>query len=235
MITSNQCWLKSVCTKANNPNISAPCLDTDIFCIKLFKLDYLYNLSLVSTKQREHTDLRLDTDGRDEAAFVELSSIQQHIEEFVSSGKNLYLHSLITGNGKTAWALRLLQSYFNAIWYKTPLQCRGLFVNVPRLLLAIKDSYNDYNEYATSVKGNVMQADLVVWDEVGVRELSPHDHEQLLNMINCRIDSGKANIYTSNLPPDQIRFLLGGRLYSRIINCSTQIKLLGKDKRGLLK
>lgn len=235
MITSEKCWLKSSCTKATKPNTTAPCLANDIFCIKLFKLDFLYNNALVSDKQREHVDLRLDLDGADKAAFTQLATIQQNVVSFVTSGKNLYLHSPITGNGKTAWALRLLQSYFNAIWYKTSLQCHGLFINVPRLLLAIKDSYSDPNEYAAAVKERVLEADLVIWDEVGVKELSPHDHEQLLNFINYRIDAGKANIYTSNLPPEQVRLLLGDRLYSRIINCSTQIKLCGKDKRGLLK
>lgn len=235
MLTSDSCWMKDTCTKASNKNFEAPCLSSNIFCIKLFKLNFLFNEALVSDTQRRHVSLRLDADLRDEQAFTQLLDLQSHIEDFVSHGKNLYLHSLITGNGKTAWALRLLQSYFNAIWFKTDLKCRGLFINVPRLLLAIKDNYSEYNEYAIAVRNNVLQADLVVWDEIAVRELSAHDHEQLLSMINGRIDAGKSNIYTSNLPPDAVKYMLGDRLYSRIVNCSTEIVLYGKDKRSLSK
>ena len=235
MILSNECWLKGQCPKALNPHINAPCLQEDIFCVKLFKLDYLYNAAKVSLKQREHINLRLDANRVDEVPFQHLAEIQNGIENFVESGKNLYLYSSTTGNGKTAWALRLLQSYFNKIWFKTDLCCRGLFINTSRLLLAIKDSYSDFNDYASYIKENVTGADLVVWDEIGVRDLSVHDHEQLLNFINTRIDCGRSNIYTSNLLPTDLRERVGERLFSRIINYSDCVELRGCDKRSIFK
>ena len=235
MILPSDCWMKKTCARATNPNVEAPCNCGDTFCIKLFKLNYLFNEALISTKQREHVCMRLDEDMSDEQAFQELTKIQNNIKEFVSEGHNLYIYSNITGNGKTAWSLRLMQKYFETIWAETNLECKGLFVSVPKLLLSIKSSYSEENPYADHILKNILNADLVVWDEVGVKALSEHDHEQLLNLINSRIEQNKSNIYTSNLSPQDIREKIGDRLYSRIVNYSTTIQLRGADKRELFK
>ena len=44
---------------------------------------------------------------------------------------------------------------------------------------------------------------------------------------------GKSNIYTSNIPPDQLGNLLDIRLGSRIANASQCIQFKGGDKRSL--
>jgi len=233
MILSDSCWMKDRCVKAQNKNIEAPCLSSDVFCIKLFKLNNLFDLSGLSNKQRKHIGLQLDADMSDSDAFKRLSEIQSYIEKYVEDGNNLFIYSNHTGNGKTSWAIRLIQEYFASIWHKTDLKCRAMFVNVPRLLLSIKDSYGNKNDYFEWFRDNVYDADLVVWDEIGTRELSPHDHEQLLSFINARIDMGKSNIYTSNVIPSVLREVIGERLYSRVINFSECIRLNGADKRGI--
>ena len=43
MITSNDCWMKNECKKFNNLNKECLCRNSDIFCLKLFKLDTLYS------------------------------------------------------------------------------------------------------------------------------------------------------------------------------------------------
>lgn len=216
------CWLRNQCL--------GECKD---FCIKKFKLDYLYNQALFSSTQRNHIDLRLDDDGTDKEAFIQLKSIQDNIEDFISNGKNIFIHSLNCGNGKTSWALRLVQKYFYRIWHKSDLTCRALFINVPRFLLSLKENISHENEYIQHIRDNVLSADVIIWDEVGVKMLTPYEHEYLLNYINARIDSGKSNIYTSNLDPDELREKVGDRLYSRVVNNSINIELFGKDKRGL--
>lgn len=57
--------------------------------------------------------------------------------------------------------------------------------------------------------------------------------ENLFNFIDNRLNSGKANIYTSNLIGDHLKESVGDRLYSRIINSSEIIQFIGKDKRGI--
>ena len=186
----------------------------------------------MSTKQRKYTSLFTDADGTDREQFLLLKQIENNIEEFVKEGNNLYLHSATCGNGKTEWSLRLIQAYFNATWHKCDLSCKALFINVPRFLLALKDNISNKSDYIEHIKQHILDVDLVVWDELGIKEATQFEHEHLLNLINTRIDYNKSNIYTSNLNSEELRERLGDRLYSRIVNMSTDITLYGKDKRG---
>ena len=164
---------------------------------------------------------------------IYLFFIENDIIKFVEDGRNLYIHSSTCGNGKTAWSIRMLQSYINKIWYKSDLTCRVLFINVPRFILALKDSMNMSSDYIDHIKRHIFDADIVVFDEVGTKSLTTWEHEQILNLVNTRIDLNKTNIYTSNLTGMELREKVGDRLYSRIINLSTDVELFGKDKRGI--
>lgn len=230
MILSDKCWMKPTCKKYVSTDCM--CRNDTIFCIKEFKMDYLYTSSLLTLEQRNHMNLRLDNDGCDREAFNKLVNYQNNIEENILKGMNIYIYSTITGNGKTAWATRLMQCFFNSIWYKTDLRCRGLFINVPRYLIAIKDNISNNNEYAEHIKNNVYDADLVIWDDIGTKAATSFEHENLLSIIDTRILSGKANIFTSNISCEALKELVGDRLYSRIINTSDIIAFYGKDKRG---
>ena len=230
MILSNDCFLYDKCKKFNNKECN---LEDKIFCIKLFKLDYLYNESLLTDQQRRYIALRIDADGTDRDEFLRLKDIESNIENFIENGESLYIYSSNCGNGKTAWSIRLIQSYFNNIWYKCDLNCKALFINVPRFLLALKDSISNENPYVEHIRKNVLSADIVVWDEIGTKAVTQFEHEHLLSLINARIDSNKSQIFTSNLEPEELREAVGERLYSRVVNLSNIIQLKGSDKRGL--
>lgn len=228
---SDECYLQDQCWKYHNTD--AECKHSAIYCPRFFRINYLYDESLMSPKQRKYQSLRIDDDGTDREAFIQLKKIEENIEKFVEDGTNLYIHSSICGNGKTAWSLRLLQSYVGKIWHKSDLTCKVLFINVPRFILALKDSISTSSDYIDHIKKNIFTADLVVFDEVGTKSLTAWEHEQILNLINTRIDMNKSNIYTSNLTGNELREKVGDRLYSRIMNLSTNIELFGSDKRGL--
>lgn len=231
MQLSTSCYLEDTCWKFQNKDKT--CKDNDIFCPRLFRMNYLYDQSLLSLKQRRHKPLRLDVDGTDRNEFNKLKSIEDNIEKFVETGTNLYIHSPISGNGKTEWSLRLLQSYISKIWFKSDLRCRVLFINVPRYLISLKESITTPSEYVDHIKKNIFNADIVVFDEIGIKAATTFEFENLLNFINTRIDLGKSNIYTSNLTSAELHDRLGSRLYSRILNMSVDIELHGADKRGL--
>ncbi len=76
-------------------------IDCDTFCMKYFKINTLYDLSLIPLNKRTHVNLRIDDDGKDEEAFIKLKEIENNIVDFINSGKSLFLYSSITGNGKT--------------------------------------------------------------------------------------------------------------------------------------
>lgn len=230
---SNDCYLRDTCWKFNN-NPNAECKTANVYCPRFFRMNYLFDESLLSQKQRQYTPLRIDEDGTDLEAFNRLKIIEQNIEDFVSGGNNLYLHSTTCGNGKTAWSLRMLQAYIGKIWHKSDLKCKVLFINVPRYILALKDSISASNDYIDHVKRYIFDADLVVFDEIGTKSLTTWEHEQILNLVNTRVDMNKSNIYTSNLTGNELRDKVGDRLYSRIVHLSVDIELFGSDKRGVV-
>lgn len=225
MIENSQCWLRGRCKLSNS------CPE---FCVKLFKLEQLTEQALLTSAQRKYISLRLDADGTDRAEYQSLKEIEKDIVSFVQEGRNLYIHSRNTGNGKTAWTLRLLNGYLERIWPTSDLTCRGLFINVPRFLISLKDSISRESPYIDHIKENALTADLIVFDEIGVKALTTYEHEHLLSIVNARIDAGKSNIYTSNLSPEELHEVVGDRLYSRIVNYSLGIEFKGQDKRGLL-
>lgn len=203
------------------------------FCMRKYRLGYLYDNSLLTDKQRQFKSLRVDSDGTDFHEFQKLANLEKNMDKFVENGANLYLHSYNCGNGKTSWAIRLLTGYFNKIWYKSNFGCQGMFISVPRYLLALKENISGRNEYAEFVNKYVLDADLIVWDDIATKVGTEFELNHLLNMINTRMDAGKANIFTSNLGQKDLENSLGERLASRICNKSIDIELHGADKRYL--
>jgi DNA replication protein DnaC len=196
-------------------------------------MDSLYSAALMTDSQKKHITLRVDEDGTDLEQFKQLAAIEQDIVNFISSGKNLYLHSANCGNGKSSWSLRLAEAYFNKIWARTEVKCRVLFISVPRFLLALKDAISNKSTYVDYIKDNVLEADLVIWDDIAAKMGSEFELTHLLNIIDNRLALGKSNIYTSNLNRQQLYNALGERLTSRIANMSIDIELFGADKRVL--
>ena len=206
------------------------------FCLRKCKLNSLYNLAMISEKQRQHVNIGLNKDEaldvRDRDAFVKLGNLATNVIDFINEGQNLFLHSSISGNGKTSWALRFAENYLDRIWATSPLTCRVLFISVPRFLLQLKDNISNKSEYVSYIKENVAEADLVIWDDIAAKIGTEFEINHLLSLIDNRICLGKANIFTSNLNRDQMMESLGSRLTSRICNLGYDIELFGTDKRG---
>jgi DNA replication protein DnaC len=196
-------------------------------------MDSLYSAALMTDAQKQHITLKIDSDGTDLDQFKQLADIEQNIDNFIKEGKNLYLHSANCGNGKSSWSLRLAEAYFNKIWARSEVKCRVLFISVPRFLLALKDDIKVKNSYVDYIKENVLEADLVIWDDIAAKMGSEFELTHLLNIIDNRLALSKSNIYTTNLNRQQLYNALGERLTSRIANMSVDIELFGADKRFL--
>lgn len=225
MVGVAKCWMTERCKKY--PNCPEPCM-------KLFKMSALCDMALLTDQQRKYIPLRLDADGCDREAFERLKDIELNILDFVGSGSSLFLHSASVGCGKTSWLLRLLNSYLGKVWPSSGLSCRGLFISVPRFFISLKESLSKQSDYIDHIRSNILDADLVIFDEVGTKALTTFEMEQLLSIISARIDAGKSNMYSSNLSCQEMQEVLGDRLYSRVVNNSVDITLRGKDKRGLI-
>lgn len=227
---SNDCYLKSSCKKY----CSKLCGEQEEkYCPRISKVDYLFNEALLPINQRRRIPLRVDADGTDADVFTQLKAVENNIEKFIQTGSNLFIYSQVCGNGKTCWAIRLIQAHIENIWHKSDLRCRALFISVPRYLLAIKNNISNNDEYAQHIQKNILDADLVVFDDIATKGITQFESENLFSVIDTRINMGKSNIFTSNIIPAQLNELLGPRLTSRIINLSTVIQFRGQDKRGL--
>lgn len=219
-----KCWYKDICDHSRCGNT---------FCIRHYKMSTLISMACMEGKQRYPVKLVLDADKIDKEAFLALKDIQKNIYDFVSSGKNLFIYGENTGNGKTEWSKKLMFSWFDHIWATTDIECRGLFISLPKLLIAQKNNINHEDDYFQYINENVLKADLVIWDELNFKDLSDFEHNYIFNIIDQRISIGKSNIFTTNFPLDVTAKKLGSRLSSRILGTSIKIELKGKDKRGL--
>ena len=220
----SNCYLRAVC---NGKDCQSD------FCIRKYKMDSLYSAALMSESQKQHIVLRVDEDGTDLEQFKQLADIERNIVKFIQDGKNLYLHSSNAGNGKSSWSVRLIEAYFNKIWARTDGSCKALFISVPRFLLALKDNISNKSTYIEYIKENALEADLVIFDDIGAKIGSEFELTHLLSIIDNRISLGKSNVYTSNLNRQQLYTALGERLTSRVANMSIDIELFGSDKRNL--
>ena len=154
------------------------------------------------------------------------------MKSFVQNGENLYIFSKNFGNGKTTWSIKLMQKYFDDIWAGNGFTQRGLFIHTPSFLTKFKEIINKKDEDFEILKEQLLNVDLVIWDDIAAGKLTDYDHTNLLTYIDQRKLNGKANIYTGNLDENELTISVGNRLKSRIWNDSIRIELLSNDRRG---
>ena len=195
-------------------------------CIRYSEMKYLMDNSGIPKNRQIPKTLTADIDLE---PYSKLADIKADIVNFVKDGENLFICSKYTGNGKTSWALKLLLKYFDSIWAGNGFRVRGMFVNVPTLLLQLKNFSHPLSE---EYKHNLMEADLIVWDEIASTSISTYDYGNLLMFLDYRFSAGKSNIFTSNATTQEdIEKSVGAKLTSRIWNCSEVVEFRGKDRR----
>ena len=215
---NTECWYVDSCTD-----------DCDLCTIYTQLKWQMNNSGLPEAKQKPITLQITDNNSGDRPAFLRLADIRKNIVDFVSQGKNLYICSKYTGNGKTSWSIKLLHTYFHYTAQGNYENLKGMFVSVPKLLLQLKD-FN--NPLSAKYKQQLETVDLVVWDDVAVSGISQYDYTQLFTLIDSRMLAEKSNIFTSNIVNEQELWnVLGNRLTSRIFYSSEIIELKGKDMR----
>lgn len=213
------CWYKRICTEQCSEN-----------CIR-YKLMYsLFKQSQLPEALWQYKVL--ECKDKDYNSFKKLQAKSDDILNFIEAGNNLYIYSENCGNGKTTWAIRLMYAYFDKIWHKSCLDCKALFVSVPKFLYNCKRSISQDVKGFEELCNLISEVDLVIWDDIGEMKASDYEHQILFQYIDDRINSKKSNIYTSNKNKEQLEDVLGVRLASRIYNCSECIEFLEEDKRG---
>lgn len=213
---NSECWYVSSCKDDCNT------------CATFYQMNWqMQHSGLPKAKQKAIALYLLDD--VDEKAFNKLAEIRKGIVDFVEQGKNLYICSEYTGNGKTSWAIKMLHTYFHYTAVGNYENLKGMFVSTTNLLLQLKD-FN--NPLPKKYLDNLKTVDLVVWDDIALSNMSQYDYLQFYNIIDQRILAEKSNIFTTNCCSiDELAKLVGAKTASRIYYTSEIIELKGKDNR----
>ena len=214
------CWYAPICTMDCNHHL----------CIKYNEMSYMMETSnLPKSKQQV---IRLKVPNADRDAYNRLAEIKADIYDFVQEGRNLYIASEQSGNGKTSWAIKLMHKYFEEMWDGNGLRERALFIHVPTFIMKCKE-FKRYDADFERLKKLALTVDLVVWDDIASTEISPFDYAQLLVYIDNRLLSDLSNIYTGNFPDkEKLADRLGNKLASRVFSSNTEVIIFkGGDVR----
>ena len=213
---NTDCWYVSSCVE--------DCANCTLYPQMKWQFD---NSGLPKSK---YMPIRLSPQPTDRRAFERLADIREGIDEFVEQGQNLYICGRTPGNGKTSWAIKMLQTYFVFVSEGNLFTVKGMFVSVPELLLKMKDFNNPLsNEY----KENLKSCDLLILDDIAVTGISQYDYLQLFTLIDGRMLANKSIIFTSNVTSlKDLEKSIGERLASRIWGNSKVIEIKGGDMRG---
>ena len=218
MNKNSECWYKD------------SCVDDCDKCIVFFQMKWqMTHSGLPEAKQKPIALYLTDDNSGDENAFKQLASIRKNIVDFVQQGKNLYICSKWTGNGKTSWAIKMLHTYFHHTAVGNYENLKGMFVSTADLLLKLKDFNNPLPKL---YKDNLENVDLVIWDDIALTNMSQYDYTQFYSIIDKRILAEKSNIFTTNCTDvNKLAELVGAKVASRIYYTSEIVELKGKDMR----
>lgn len=173
-------------------------------------------------------------------------------DKFVlDKGMGLFLFSipnaenrLGTGTGKTTSAITILNEYL-IHRVQSFIKNDFDFKDNPVMFLKLSELQNTYNsqfrggfkiqeeasiKYYTLLK-RMKTVELLVLDDIGIRDLSEPFKNELYDVIDTRVTNGLSTIYTSNYPLSTLADLLGERIVSRIEGQCYSVGFKGEDHR----
>jgi len=140
------------------------------------------------------------------------------------------------GVGKTHLAVAILRQVI------TTRGARGMFYDTRDLLRVIRSTYDPLNQAVEiDVLRPVIEADMLVLDDLGAEKTSEWVEETLNHIVNARYSAERTTVFTSNheergddtTDPDSLLFRIGYRMRSRLHEMCDEVHLDGADYRQL--
>lgn len=128
-----------------------------------------------------------------------------------------------TGTGKTHYAWSVLRAVA-----ETSTQLRWQMYTAADLYAGLRPRDG---EDSHGVFQRVADAHLLVLDDLGASKWTEWVEEITYRLINHRYEECLPSVFTSNLPPTELRDALGGRVASRLTEMCDRIVLKGDDRR----
>ncbi len=204
-------------------------------CFKKAEIDLLYTQSNLQGILEEENFSTFSYDYysdeiRDASGKTSLERIHrvtdichQFIRDFDQTFSNLFFYG-DTGVGKTflshCIAKELLDTTHSVIYFSA----QELFQNFA------DKRFNRTSEQVDSTE-HIYDCDLLIIDDLGTELTNSFVNAELFSCINERLINQKSTIISTNLPLESFASVYSERIFSRISNGYTMLKLFGKDIR----
>ena len=191
----------------------------------------LLDISGIPNRYKDNTEKELDE-------F--LLHYYNNLDKALDLNTGLYLYSKTTGTGKTFYA-SILANGFIKMFAKEYFN-NNITNTVPVLFSKFSDFHNIYiqqfrednlfNKYYL-FKEKMINAIVLVIDDMGIRDLTDALSQELYEIINTRYERNALTIITSNVNRKQLNRVVGDRVYSRLCEMTKEYKIDGGDRREL--
>lgn len=195
-------------------------------CPQFHEINILFENANIPKKYTQ--PYKLYPSKEDIGSYNSLNEIKSNILEMISYGFNIYIFSNKHQNGKTSWAIKILQNYLHCIWNMPGNRKRGLYVDVGEYLKEIKFSFNENNRDMRDFEYDLDNADLVIWDNIDENKLSEWDKGNLKQHIKKRNSNNLSNIFVGTNYDNKLSSIVGSDLKYYIQDNSIIIPLMGE-------
>lgn len=164
-----------------------------------------------------------------------LLQCRRYISDFRQQRRGLLFVGPV-GVGKTHLAVAVLMALVEQH------SVRGLFIDYRDLLRDIQDSYNPVSETSElQVLRPLLDADVLLLDELGARRPSPWVYDTVTHVLNDRYNRERVTLITTNYRDDSevdgatLGDRIGERLRSRLYEMCREVEMQGDDYRKTIK
>lgn len=151
-----------------------------------------------------------------------LEFTKQYAETFNENSNSIFMFGK-TGLGKTHLSLAIANSVLD----------KGYSVIYDSAINILRNIEREHfsREHSSDMIDLVMNTDLLILDDLGTEYETPFYNATIYNIINSRLNSGKATIISTNLDLAGIKRRYDERVVSRIISVYTCLAFKGEDVR----